>query len=236
MNIFALIFIPIMIIILLIYYKDKYNKEPIRVLLKYFIFGVIISFIAIYIEKILIDKNIFTQDTDLIYTAFIVAGFTEEMLKGLVLLFLSKKEADYDEKIDGIMYSIFLSLGFATIENIIYINTKSSFSIFEIGVIRGIISVPAHIMFATTMGYYLSKYKFEKNKVKKRQSLFLMFLIPILIHGIFDFILLIQYKWTIVLFIIYLLCLLKINLDKFNKYLLYSKKRFFKRLKSKKKK
>lgn len=231
---FLLIFLPVICFILWIYYKDKYNKENIHVLLKYFILGIIISFFAIVIEKLLIGENIFRGETKLIYTAFIVAGCTEEILKGVVLTFFANREKSYDEKLDGIIYSIFLSLGFATIENIIYVNYEKILSVFEIAFVRACISIPAHIMFAITMGYYLSKYKFEKNKVERRQNLFLTFLIPILLHGIFDFILMIEYRWTIIVFILYIIILAKVNLNKLNKYMLYSKKRFFDRLKHRK--
>ena len=202
---FLITFLPIISFILWVYYKDKYNRENISILLKYFILGIILSFFAIIIEKFLIDRNIFEDDTNLIYTAFVIAGCTEEILKGLVLYIFSKKEDSYDEKLDGIMYSV-LSTGIPSI-------------------------IICHIMFAITMGYYISKYKFEKNIAKKRQNLILAFLIPILLHGTFDFILMIQYKWIIIVFIIYIIILATINLNKFNKYMLYSKKRFFDRLK-----
>lgn len=228
---FLLIFLPVVCFVLWIYYKDKYNKESIHVLLKYFILGIVISFFTIVIENFLMNKNIFRDDTRLIYTAFVVAGFTEEIMKGLVLFWSANREKNYDEKLDGIIYSIFLSLGFATIENIIYVNHENIMSVFEIAFTRAFISIPAHILFAINMGYYISRYKFEKNQVKRRQELFSAFLIPILLHGIFDFILISKYKYAIVIFIFYMAILLKMGLNKFNKYILYSKKRFFDRLK-----
>lgn len=104
---FLITFLPIISFILWIYYKDKYNRENISILLKYFILGIILSFFAIIIEKFLIDRNIFEDDTNLIYTAFVIAGCTEEILKGLVLYIFSKKEDSYDEKLDGISILFF---------------------------------------------------------------------------------------------------------------------------------
>ena len=106
---FFIVLLPVICFVLWIYYKDKYNKESIDVLLKYFVLGIIVSFFAIIIEKFLMDRNIFEEDTRLIYTAFIVAGFTEEVLKGITLTCFANREKSYDEKLDGIMYSIFLS-------------------------------------------------------------------------------------------------------------------------------
>ena len=105
---FFITLLPVICFILWIYYKDKYNKESIYILLKYFVLGIIISFFAIIIEKILVDKNIFEDDTNLIYTAFVVAGCTEEILKGITLFIFANREESYDEKLDGIIYSIFL--------------------------------------------------------------------------------------------------------------------------------
>ncbi len=81
-------------------------------------------------------------------------------------------------------------------------------------------------MFAITMGYYISKYKFEGNKNKRREYLFMAVLIPILLHGVFDFILMIEYRWAIILLIVYVIILWKINLDKLEKYMNHSKKCF----------
>ena len=99
---FLITFLPIISFILWIYYKDKYNRENISILLKYFILGIILSFFAIIIEKFLIDRNIFEDDTNLIYTAFVIAGCTEEILKGLVLYIFSKKGLHFS-KASGII-------------------------------------------------------------------------------------------------------------------------------------
>ena len=128
-----------------------------------------------------------------------------------------------------IIYSIFLSLGFATIENIIYLMKEKSELTFSLGITRGLISIPSHIMFAITMGYYISKYKFTKDDYKKNKYLYFAVIIPILLHGVFDFILMIGYRWAIIVFIVYIIFLWKINLDKLDKYALYSKIRFYKR-------
>ncbi len=211
---------PVATIILWIYLKDKYDKEPIRVLSKFFILGILVSILAIYTGKI----NIF-------YMSFIVAGVVEEGLKELVLIPNLLKEKSFNERLDGIIYSVFLSLGFATIENIIYILFEDQTSAFEVGVIRSIISVPAHMMFAVIMGYYISKYRFTSSKAKKRKYLTLSIVLPILLHGVFDFILMIQYRWSIIVFIVYIVYLWKSSLDKLDEYTNNSRKKFLKRYK-----
>ena len=217
---------PVATIILWIYLKDKYDKEPIRVLSKFFILGILVSTLAIYAEEILIKTNIFTGKINIFYMSFIVAGVVEEGLKELVLIPNLLKEKSFNERLDGIIYSVFLSLGFATIENIIYILFEDQTSAFEVGVIRSIISVPAHMMFAVIMGYYISKYRFTSSKAKKRKYLTLSIVLPILLHGVFDFILMIQYRWSIIVFIVYIVYLWKSSLDKLDEYTNNSRKKF----------
>lgn len=227
--ILALALLPVCFFIVWIYLKDKYEKEPPLKLIQYFSFGILVSILAIFFELYFSELNIFSGLASTLYIAFIVAAFTEEGLKSIILIPILLKDKDFNEKLDGIIYSIFLSLGFATIENIIYL-TRERFDLsFELGITRGIISIPAHIMFAITMGYYISKYKFSKDDTHKNRYLVYAVIIPILLHGVFDFILMIGYRWAIIVFIVYIIFLWKISLDKLDKYTLYSKIRFYKR-------
>lgn len=91
-------------------------------------------------------------------------------------------------------------------------------------------------MFAITMGYYVGKYKFEENKFKRREYLIMSILVPILLHGIFDFILIIKFRWSIMVFIFYIIFLWKINLDKLDKYMEISKVRFLRYIKHRQRK
>lgn len=225
---------PTIACIMWIYLKDKYEKEPLRVLAKFFFLGVLVSFIGIIVEGFLIKINIWSGYSYYIYISFVIAGLVEEGLKAMVLIPFSLREKNFNEKLDGIIYSIFLSLGFATVENIIYIIFEKSSSVLQVGITRGIVSVPAHIMFAITMGYYISKYKFSCEKIKKREYLIMSVLVPILLHGSFDFILMIRHKWAISVFIVYIIFLWKMNLDKLDYYVATSRMRFIKRRRNKK--
>lgn len=221
---------PSLAFLIWIYIKDKYEKEPIKFLIKVFSIGALISIPAIAIEDFLIKIYINNEYIYLIYISFIVAALTEEFLKYIVLISCVLNSKYYTEKLDGIVYSVFLTLGFATIENIIYIFGESYLSVLELGLSRALISIPAHIMFAITMGYYLSIYKFNKdNKNRKRIYLFKVLFFPVLFHGIFDFLLILEANWSTVLFLIYLVYLWKINLDKLDKYTDYARKRFIRR-------
>ena len=220
---------PVATIILWIYLKDKYDKEPVITLSKFFILGILVSVLAIYVEELLIKLNTFSKIGYMIYISFIVAGLTEEGLKALILIPNLLREKNFNEKLDGIIYSVFLSLGFATVENIIYILFEDPTSVFQVSIIRAIISIPAHMMFAIIMGYYISKYKFNSSKSKPKTYLIMSIIVPILLHGIFDFILMIPYRWSIIVFIAYIVFLWKISLDKLDEYTDNSRRRFLKR-------
>ena len=193
---------PIIACILWIYIKDKYDREPLIILLKFFLLGMFVSILAIIFESGLMKYNLEDTSIQILYTAFIVAALTEEGLKALVLIPNALREKNFNEKLDGIIYSIFLALGFATVENLIYILFERPDQVLEVGLVRAVISIPGHIMFAITMGYYISKYKFSHDRIKKREYIIMAILLPILLHGIFDFILMVKYKWTIAIFVI----------------------------------
>ena len=236
MKIYILILalLPVVCFLVWIYYKDKYEKEPVAKLVQYFFMGILVSILAIFMELYLSKFNNLSGIESNIYTAFFVAAFTEEGVKSIILIPMLLGEKDFNEKLDGIIYSIVLSLGFATVENIIYLMKERVDLSLGLAITRGLISIPSHIMFAITMGYYISKYKFAKDNNKKIKYLFYAVIIPILLHGVFDFILMIGYRWAIIVFIVYVIFLWKINLDKLDKYSLYSKIRFYKRIKQRK--
>lgn len=234
MNLIIISIAPSITFLIWIYLKDKYEKEPIQLLLKLFLIGALISVPAIVIEDLLFNVRVQNKYIQIAYTSFIVAGFSEELLKAIALISYTIKNKHFTEKLDGIVYSVFVSLGFATVENIIYISYGNSIQTFELGLSRAVISIPAHIMFAITMGYYLSLYKFTiKENVEKKYYLLKSICIPILLHGVFDFILMFKSRTALMIFFIYLIYLWKVNIDKLDKYTNYSRKRAyrFKRLK-----
>jgi RsiW-degrading membrane proteinase PrsW (M82 family) len=227
---------PTLALLIWIYIKDKYDKEPIKVLIKLFFIGTLMSIPAIAIEDILLKANINNSYLNLIYTAFIVAAATEEVLKAMVLIPYTLKSKYYTEKLDGIVYSMFITLGFATIENLIYIFNGNYLDIFQIGLARAVISIPAHVLFSINMGYYLSMYKFNLDELKsKKIFLVKLILIPIILHGLFDILAMIKTTWSSIIFVVYLVYLWKISLDKLDEYTDYARRRFL-RLKRKKRK
>ena len=104
------------------YTRDKYEKEPRQLLFKAFLLGGSLVIPVLFIETTL---NVFdAANKSLIaagYTAFIVAGLVEESAKFLLFFMYIWKQREFNEMYDGIVYSVFISLGFATVENLAYV-------------------------------------------------------------------------------------------------------------------
>ncbi|QEK12760.1 PrsW family intramembrane metalloprotease [Crassaminicella thermophila] len=208
---------PGLALALAIYLTDRYDREPIDLLIKVFILGALSVIPTAFMERILLSFNIFGGVLGAFYTAFIVAGFTEEFFKRGVVLKTAYYNDAFDEKLDGIVYAVFSALGFATIENIMYVVFRFAANPY-VGLYRGILSVPAHMLFGVTMGYYLSLSKFTKHEKIQKRYLKKSLLVPMLLHGIFDFILMSQIPILMLFFIPFVIYLWWINLRRLNEY------------------
>jgi RsiW-degrading membrane proteinase PrsW (M82 family) len=223
---FLLLFVsifPILVLLGYFYFRDKYEKEPFLIMLKAF-FGGALSSVATILFFILIRPSL-PVFNDVVfqsfYTAFFLAAIPEEFFKFLFLYWFIWKNKNFNEYYDGILYAVFVSLGFACLENIGYV--------FQYGIATGIgrafLAVPGHALHGVIMGYYFSLAKFipENRKKYLLKSLFL----PILTHGVWDFItflgsgfgeisalaaLLMVIAFSIFLINLYKICLKKIEL------------------------
>ena len=223
-RLFIIAIIPAAIIILGIYLSDRHDKEPFKLLLFTYILGALTVIPAIIVEEILIFFNIFPGILGAFFNAFIVAGFTEEYFKRLVVLKYPYRTKYFNEKLDGIVYSVFATMGFATVENIIYVAFRYTNNPF-IGLYRGIFSVPAHAVFGITMGYYLSLAKFDTNIDRKKANMRKSLYIPIIMHGMFDFILMAEIPQLTMIFVPYTLFLWILNQRKLASFMYDSRSR-----------
>jgi len=190
---------PVVIILVYVYIRDKYDKEPLGLLLKTLLAGALttipILLVGTWLSKYLVY---ITGLQAAAYNAFIVAALNEEFFKFAALFFLIWRHKEFDEKFDGIVYAVFVSLGFAWVENIMYVLQYGQ----EVAYSRAITAVPMHAILGVTMGYYFSMAKFFE---KRRTINFLSALfMPVLLHGIYDFILMSQQEMYLLIFIPFL--------------------------------
>lgn len=208
-----------------VYMSDRYEKEPISLLIKTFLLGAIMVIPTLIVENFLLLFNIFPGILGIAYISFVVAGFTEEYFKRSVILRYIYRNKNFNERLDGIVYSVFSALGFSVVENIMYIVFRFNDNAY-IGLYRGILSVPAHAVFGVTMGYYISLAKFCKecnNEADRKKYLRKSLYVPVVLHGIFDFILMSGIPILNIVFIPYLIYLWKSNQKKLDNYIIESR-------------
>ncbi len=183
--------IPSIILCYYVYENDIIEKEPMKMLFMLFFLGVLITVPASFMERAIISSTNLTESGMLncFILSFLVVALIEEGYKFLILYLGTWRNKNFNHKYDAIVYAVFISLGFATLENILYIIKHGT----EIALLRGVLSVPAHAFYAVSSGYYLGLAKKCSLHNLKRKSLMykvLALLMPVLLHGIFDFLLL----------------------------------------------
>ncbi|KKI93128.1 protease [Bacillus sp. SA1-12] len=173
------------------YLKDQYEAEPIYMVLRSFIFGALLVFPIMFIQYVLDVEMIFS--TKVLYT-FVAVGFLEEFFKWFILFFTIYQHVHFNEHYDGIVYGVSVSLGFASLENIVYLFANGV----EYALGRAILPVSSHALFGVIMGYYLGKGKFSsgENRIK---WILLSCILPILLHSIYDSILLSYLNWRYIM-------------------------------------
>ena len=178
---------PGIFIMVTIYNLDEYDKEPLWLLALAFIFGAINLHLDIDILDFLFSLITAENDFIRIGEEALSVGFTEELLKFLVVMLIIYTNKNFDEPFDGIVYSVFVGMGFATAENMTFVLQGGA----GLAVMRMLSAIPAHFVFAVLMGYYLGKAKSSKDS----QFLFigLSLLIPVLIHSLYDYFLFLDF-------------------------------------------
>jgi len=172
---------PVVVFLVVIYNRDT-QKEPPKLVFKCFFWGCVSVLPIVPLEMLMSKFNVFESSLmSSFYEAFAVAALIEEGVKFLFLYLIIWKRREFDQYFDGIVYAVFVSLGFALVENILYVAQSG----FGTAILRAILSVPGHGLFGVAMGYFFAFAKFSPGK--KTGYLWLSFLIPLLFHGLYDF-------------------------------------------------
>lgn len=189
MLLLALAIAPGLAICIYVLYHDVYNREPAINMVMSFFWGMLCILPAVYLEGLFypqFNKSIIS----IIASAFFSVALIEESSKFAVLRGYSYTRRSFDEPLDGIVYSVLVSMGFATIENIYYVYQHG----YQVAFLRMFTSVPAHATFGIIMGYYVGKAKFD---IKRKNEHLLKGLgAAIVLHGTYDaFLLLGENAW-----------------------------------------
>ncbi len=192
MGLLALAIAPGIAICLFIYLKDKYNREPLGLLLLSFIIGMLSIIPAVIIQLTLTKPVERIMGEGILYTAvfsYLIVALSEEGSKFLGVRILPYRRKSFDDPFDGIVYAVMVSMGFATLENIGYVFQHG----FGTGILRMFLSVPAHATFGVLMGYHIGLAKFDP--ANRKRHLLLAIFWPVLFHGTFDFFLFVGNTW-----------------------------------------
>jgi RsiW-degrading membrane proteinase PrsW (M82 family) len=188
LGLFVLAIAPAVALFFFFYLRDKYRKEPLGILLATFGLGAA-SLVPAAITSLSLQKLTgWRSDTPSLLHAFlgamIIVGLVEEGAKFIVVRFYAFHRPEFDEPYDGIMYSVMAALGFATLENILYVFSNGAGA----GVMRALLSMPSHAFDGVLMGYFLGEAKFARSDRVGNWLSALGFGLAVTAHGLYDFI------------------------------------------------
>jgi RsiW-degrading membrane proteinase PrsW (M82 family) len=167
------------------FYKRDLNPEPRRVLLATFLLGVltIVPVLIVSIPGLLLMPDMVLHPAiAAAFMAFGLAALPEELFKFLVVVGYCSRHREFNEPMDGMVYGAIASLGFATLENILYVTGGG----LGTAVARALTAVPSHAFVGAIMGYYVAQWKFGPTSARA-MNLILALFVPLLLHGLYDF-------------------------------------------------
>jgi len=187
LNVIALAVLPALILLFYTYHQDKLQREPVKMIVKGFLFGCLSVFVSLFISLPSMSIGLFPDSIgsfwDAIRTAFFGAAIPEETAKLLCLWMFLRKNPYFDERMDGIVYAVCVGMGFAAFENVEYLFAAGTDWV-TTGIGRSLTAIPGHFGFAVIMGYYYSLNHFDAYRAPGAHIK--MWLFPVLAHGIYD--------------------------------------------------
>ena len=170
------------------YLRERFNSEAVPTLIRLFIFGAILVFPLMFIQYVL-EFELTIQSAFI--QSFFISALLEEFFKWFLLIYIVFHHVNFEQRYDGIVYGVTISLGFATAENILYLLANG----IEFALGRAVLPVSSHALFGVIMGYYLGRAKFKQDKKLIRIWLSSALFVPMVLHGTYDFILLSGKHW-----------------------------------------
>ncbi|MEW6280798.1 MAG: PrsW family glutamic-type intramembrane protease [Candidatus Eremiobacterota bacterium] len=177
----------------LMYYfwlRDRYEREPRDKIVKVMVWGALSVISAVILE--MLGENLFPSPNEelpahfpLLLHCFVVIAGAEELGKFVAVYFTIYRDPEFDEPYDGVVYCVAASLGFAIVENVLYVFKGG----IGIGIMRALLSVPAHALFGVGMGYFVGRARFATSKGAEAALLGVGFLTAVGMHGAYDYVL-----------------------------------------------
>jgi RsiW-degrading membrane proteinase PrsW (M82 family) len=203
--------LPALFLLRTIYRADGVEKEPTGLLLKLVVWGVVSTIPAVWLERLgtaVLDRVLTPGSTaHTIALAFLVVAVVEEGMKFLLLKWRSWHHPAFNYRFDGVVYAVFVSLGFAAYENILYVFNYG----LSVALPRALLAVPGHMSFAVAMGIYYGRAKCywrRGHDAAAKFNLILGYLLAVFLHGFYDACAMIGTGLAMLLFIVFVVLML----------------------------
>lgn len=210
--ILSLTALPPLFLLWYVYHIDKIEHEPAKLIFKLFIFGVLScipagqletsagAFLPYFFEDTMSFSSLFVE-------YFFIVALAEEGLKYLFMYQLTWRDKEFNYRFDGIVYAVAVSVGFAFFENFLYVFTNMDFAM-SVAIQRALTAIPLHTICAIFMGHFYGEARYAYSRYRNKDcivKLILAFVIPLLIHGFYDFCLSTENGVMIIIYFIYVI-------------------------------
>ena len=199
--------VPAVFLMVQVYRLDRIEKEPPGLLLKLVLFGALSGLAAGVVEGALtraLEVLLSGSALRLVIENFLAVALVEEACKRWVVMKFAWNHPAFDYRFDAVVYCVFSALGFAALENILYVTQYG----LSVAVSRALLSVPGHFFFAVYMGIYLGEAKHAEREGEgylRDRFLRESILVPVLLHGFWDFSLSVDSPWMTAAFYAFVL-------------------------------
>ena len=207
--------LPAIFLLVHVYRADKLEKEPAPLLISLVLYGIAATFIALVLERAgSFLLGLWFEEGSVAYNAimyFGIVAFSEEGAKYFLLRRRTWHSAAFNCQFDGVVYAVFVALGFALWENISYVLMYG----LSTALVRAVTAVPGHACFGVFMGVYYGRakrYDNDSDFVKAKRCRTMAVLMPALLHGAYDFIATMEDPNCEWMFLVFVLALFAVSL------------------------
>lgn len=172
-----------------LYFKDRHYKESLRLLGRIFMYATLAAslagFVNTWISEAIEATGGWNVSTDFLYYFAVVAP-GEELVKFFVVYVLVYRSAMFKQVYDGVLFCGASALGFATIENVVYVLTAGDRAM-SVALKRAVMAVPGHLLYGIIMGYCMGRARAVRGRPEEKEWLVLGIGAAIVLHGAYNF-------------------------------------------------